>query len=115
MQPLSTYDLYLNIIVAVVMPLLIVANLTGRAARNPMNDYLWREHARFMWLSLFIIGLLSLWSIAQLAGHFGLITGGMVDILMPVIGIPFLIAAVAEIWMAIRLAVQYLRSRGSAA
>lgn len=115
MQPLGTYDLYLNIIVAVVMPLLIVANLSDRVTKNPVNAFLWGEHANFMRLSMVILGLLSLWSFVQLAGHFGLISGAMVETMMPVIGIPFMIAAVAEIWLAVRLLIQFLRGRRSAA
>lgn len=115
MQPLETYDLCLNIFVAVVMPLLIVANLTGRVRSDARNAYLWRDHANFMWLSMGIIGLLSLWSMIQLAGHFGLITGTAVEVALPVIGIPFLILAVAEIWLGVRMLVQYLRTRRSPA
>lgn len=115
MQPLGTYDLCLNLFVAVVMPLMIVANVTGRTRSNPRNAYLWREHPNFMWLSMGIIGLLSLWSMIQLAGHFNLISGEAVQMALPVIGIPFLILAFAEIWLGVRLLVQYLRTRGSAA
>lgn len=115
MQPLGTYELYLNIFVAVVMPLLIAANLTGRVRANPRNAYLWRDHPNFMWLSMGIIGLLSLWSMVQLAGHFGLIGGAAVELALPVIGVPFLILAVAEIWLGVRLLVQYLRTRRSPA
>lgn len=111
MQPLSTFDLYLNIFSAVVLPLLIVANLSGWVARNPANAFLWREHANFMRLSLVILGLLSLWSITQVAGHFGLISGAAVDVIVMVIGAPFLIAAVVEIWLGAKLLRQWLRCR----
>jgi hypothetical protein len=37
MQPLTTYDLVLNIFVVVIMPLLIVANLKNWGA-SPLND-----------------------------------------------------------------------------
>lgn len=115
MQPLGTYDLYLNLFVAVVMPLMILVNLTGRGAANPRNTYLWREHPNFMWLSMGIIGLLSIWSMIQLAGHFHLISGEAVQAVMVVIGVPFLVLAFVEIWLGARLLVQYLRTRGSAA
>lgn len=115
MQPLGTYELYLNMFVAVVMPIIIAANLTGRVRSNPRNAYLWRDHPNFMWLSMGIIGLLSLWSCVQLAGHFGLISGQAVAMALPVIGIPFLVLAIAEIWLGTRLLVQYLRRRRTAA
>jgi hypothetical protein len=115
MQPLGPFDLYLNIFAAVVLPLLIIANLTGRSRRNPRNAYLWQHHQNFMWLSMAIIGLLSIWSLVQLGGHFGLISSEGLAALMPVIGIPFLVLAVAEIAMGVRLALQYVRSRRPAA
>jgi hypothetical protein len=114
MQPLGTYDLYLNVFVAVVMPVIILANLMGWS-RNPMNDYLWREHAPFMWLSMAIIGLLAVWSWFQLAGHFGLVSAATVDTALVVIGVPFLIAAFVEIWLGVRLVLLWLRTRGNAA
>lgn len=114
MQPLGTYDLYLNIFVAVVMPVIILANLMGWS-RNPMNDYLWREHPRFMWLSMLIIGLLAVWSWIQLAVHFGIVPAAFGETALLVIGVPFLIAAVAEIWLATKLLIRWLRTRGSAA
>jgi hypothetical protein len=113
MQPLDTYDLYLNMFVGVVMPLIILANLMGWS-RNPMNDYLWREHPRFMWLSMIIIGLLALWAWVQLAVHFGIVPAELGDTAMLVIGVPFLIAAILYIGLAAKLLIRWLRTRGSA-
>jgi hypothetical protein len=115
MQPLDTYHLVLNIFVAVVMPLLILANVMGWGARTPVNDFLWRDHTNFMRISMVIIGLLALWSMVQLAAHFGLISAGVADVAMPVLGIPFLILAVVEIWLAFRALQDYLRIRRSQA
>ena len=111
MQPLSTFALYLNIFNAVVLPLLIAANLMGWVAQSPRNTALWREHANFMRLSLVILGFLSIYSMAQLAGHFGLISGPAVDVILMVIGVPFLVAAVAEIWLGVKILRQWLASR----
>lgn len=111
MQPLSTFDLYLNIFNAIVLPLLILANLSGWVARSPANAFLWREHANLMRLSMAILGLLSLWSIAQIAGHFGFISGPAVEVVVMVIGVPFLFAAVAEIWLGAKLVRQWVRWR----
>ena len=115
MQPLDTYHLVLNIFVAVVMPLLILANVMGWGARTPVNDFLWRDHTNFMRLSMVIIGLLALWSMVQLAAHFGLISMGMADVVMPILGVPFLILAVVEIWLAIRAFKDYRQMRRSQA
>ena len=94
MQPLDTYHLVLNIFVAVVMPLLILANVMGWGARTPVNDFLWRDHTNFMRISMVIIGLLALWSMVQLAAHFGLISTGTADVAMPVLGVPFLLSLI---------------------
>lgn len=102
MQPLTSYELYLNWFIAVVMPLLIIANLTRQVQETDRNAYLWRDHAGFMWTSLVVVALLALWSMARLANHYGLIAPATADLVLPVIGIPFLIAAVAEIWLVIR-------------
>src|SRR6185312_7663821 len=85
MQPLDTYHVVLNSFVAVVMPLLILANVMGWGARTPVNDFLWRDHTNFMRISLVILGLLALWSIVQLAAHFGLISFGVADVVMPIL------------------------------
>jgi hypothetical protein len=115
MQPLSDYNLVLNILVAIVMPLLILANLTNWGANSPMNTYLWREHPGLMKVSLVVIGLISLFSMVQLAVHYGLISEAAANIAMPVIGIPFLIAGIGEIWLVVKALRQYLRARKSQA
>ena len=115
MQPLTTYDLALNIFVAVVMPLLIVANLKGWSSNSPLNAYLWREHPNLMRVSLVILGLLALYSLVLLAGHFGLLPPAAVAYGLPLISIPFLIAAIAEIWLGVKAIVHYRRSGASQA
>ncbi|CAN1721289.1 conserved membrane protein of unknown function [Hyphomicrobium sp. 1Nfss2.1] len=111
MQPLGTYDLYLNFFVATAMPLIILANLRSSVRNSPRNAFLWRDHANFMRTSMVIIALLSLWSMVQLAGHYGLASPAFVDWAMPAIGIPFLVAALVEIWFAARFLRQCLRAR----
>ncbi len=114
MQPLGTVDLYLTIFAAVVLPLILVANLTGGVRSSPASAYLWRDHPTFMWLSMVILGVLSLFSLVQLAGHYGIVSGAVAETAMTVIGIPFLVLAIAEIWLGGRIAVQYLRNRRAA-
>jgi len=114
MQPLTTYDLVLNIFVVVIMPLLIVANLKSWGA-SPLNDYLWRENPNLMRVSLVILGLLTLFSLVQLAGYFGLVSTSVLDYVLPAIGIPFLVAAIVEIWLVLKAISQYMRARRSQA
>ena len=68
-----------------------------------------------MRVSLVILGLLTLYSLAQLAGYFGLISPSVLDYLLPAIGIPFLIAAIVEIWLVVKAISQYMRARRSQA
>jgi len=114
MQPLGTFDLCLNLAAAIGMPLIIIANLMPSVRNSARNAFLWREHTAFMCASMVVIGLLALWSMVRLAGHFGLMAPATAEWAVPVIGIPFLIAAVAEIWLALRLARRCLAARSGA-
>ena len=58
MQPLDTYNLVLNYVILIMMPLLIWANLRMNPNANPVSAYLWNEHPNFMRISLVVIGLL---------------------------------------------------------
>jgi len=111
MQPLDTYDLVINTLVVVMMPLIIWANLRQSGLKSPLNVYLWREHPNLMRVSLTIIGLLALYSASELLGYFGLISAAAVDKAAFLFGIPFLIAAVAMIWLAAAAALKVLRDR----
>jgi hypothetical protein len=115
MQPLSQYDLYLNFFVAVVMPILILTNLMNWGTKSPLNVYLWREHPNLMRVCLVMLGLLALNAFVTLAAHYGLLPGAAADYAIPMLGIPFLVASVAVIWLSGRAAVQYLRGRRSQA
>jgi hypothetical protein len=98
MHTLSTYDLVLNSIVVVVMPLIIWANLRRAGLQSPANIWLWRDHPNFMRSSILIIALLTAFAAMQLLGHFGLVSAAVVEIALPVIGVPFLAASLALIW-----------------
>jgi hypothetical protein len=111
MQPLSNYDLVLNFVIVVMMPLIILANLMNWGASNPVNSYLWREHRNFMRAAMAILTLLTIDAMITLAGHYGLVPAKVVDYAMPVLGIPFLIASVAVVWLGTKALLQYLRSR----
>jgi hypothetical protein len=115
MQPLSQYDLYLNLFVAVVMPILIVTNLMDWGTKSPLNVYLWREHPNLMRVSLVLLGLLALNAFVDLAAHYGLLPAAAADYATPLLGIPFLIASVAVIWLSVKAVLQYLRARRSQA
>ena len=113
MQPLGTFDLALNFFVVVVMPLLMWANLRGVASTSPMNQYLWREHPNFMRVSLVILGLLTVFSAITLLEHYGILSHAFASVAGIVIGIPFLVVAVVEIWLAIVVLRKYLAARAA--
>ena len=47
------------------------------------------------------------------AGHFGLVSPAVLDYALPAIGIPFLLAAIVEIWLVVKAISQYMRARRS--
>lgn len=108
MHPLSTYDVVLDFAIVVVMPLLIWVNLRGTAANS---QYLWRESPNFMRVSLLVIGLLTLFSAVGLLGYYGLVPPVVVEYAAPIIGIPFLVVALAEIWLGVGALRKFLRTR----
>jgi hypothetical protein len=111
MQPLDTYGLIVNFFVVIMMPLIIWGNLRKNARSTPFNDYLWTEHRTFMRVSMLVIGVLTLFSAVSLLGHYGVVSGEFVDVANLVIGIPFLVLAVVEIVLAVRVALKYMRDR----
>lgn len=112
MQPLGPFEVYLNIFAAVVFPLLIVRNLIDGES-SPRNSYLWRHEADLMRVSLIVIGILWVWTLARLAIHFQLLTSGAIQPVMLILAVSFAIAAVAEIWLGTGALVRYLRNRPS--
>jgi len=107
----SSLDLWLNVFCAVVFPLLILANLAGWGTTSPASTYLWREEPGLMRVSMVVIGILALWSMAQIALRFGLIGDTGLNAVMVALGVPFLVAAVGEIWLAARALLRYRRRR----
>lgn len=111
MQPLSDTQLALNIFAAVVLPLLVFANVSGWSGRTPFNVYLWRESPGFMWASMAVLVLLALDALVTLGVHFGILAPSTGEYWTPMFGIPFMIAAVAVIAFGIMALVRFLRSR----
>jgi len=111
MEPLSTFDLVMNFLVVIVMPLLILANLRNFGRKSPLKTYLWNEHPNFMRVSLVVIGLLMMFSVTGLLGYYGLVSPTFVEYAAPVLAILFLIVALAEIWLSIAVLRKYFRTR----
>ncbi len=117
MHTLDTYDLVLNFIAVVMMPIIIWANLRKVGSQNTMNARLWREHPNFMRACAVSIALLTAFSAVSLLGHFGLVPGQVVDIALAATGLLFLAVSVAMIWFgagAIRMMAREWRGGGKA-
>jgi hypothetical protein len=111
MQPLDTYNLVLNYIVLIMMPLILLANLFANRMATPFSAYLWTEHPNFMRISLVIIGLLTVYAAVTLLGHYGVLSGEAVDTANIAVGIPFLFLAVIELVLGARVVLKFLRDR----
>jgi hypothetical protein len=111
MHTLDTYNLAVNLVVVVMMPIVIWANLRDAGIKSPLNAYLWGEHPNLMRVSLLIIGLITFNSLLLLLGHFGLLSSAVLDIALPVVGIPFLMASVVMIWLAVKAVLKVIRDR----
>ena len=110
---LGTYDLVLNSIIVVMMPLIIWANLRTRGFQSPLNQYLWNEFPNLMRTSLIILALLTLYSVLELMRHFGLLSEDLAELVLPAVGLPFLVAAIAMIWLSVRAVLKVLRTRSA--
>ena len=110
---LTTFELVNNIIIVVMMPIIIWANLRLGAAQSPIQMYFWREHPNFVRASFVMLVLLVVYSATQLMGYFGLIAAATVDTMATGFGILFLVVSVAVIVLAIGMVWKFLRSRRS--
>jgi hypothetical protein len=109
MDTLDTYDLFLNLLVLVMMPLLIWANLKTYGIKGPIQGYLWREHASFMRVCLLILAMVTIFSAIALIGYFGLISDQTEETLAMAVGILFLVASLAMIALTVVTAVKIYR------
>jgi hypothetical protein len=109
MHTLDTYDLALNTLVVVMMPLIIVANLRMRGRGSLAHEWLWRETPNFMRMARVILGLLTLFSAVALLGNSGFVPEALQETLEIAIGVPFMAAAVAMIVLTVPAAVKIVR------
>jgi hypothetical protein len=110
MHTLDTYDLVLNGVVVVMMPLIIWANLRDMGLKSPIHALLWSGFPGLMRTSLVMLALITAYSATELLAHFGLISAGMAELAGPVFGVPFLVLSVAMIWLAAKAALKVLRA-----
>jgi hypothetical protein len=114
MQPHDTYDLVLNILVLVMMPPIIWANVSPRVKQAPVNAYLWRTHPNLMRVSLAFLGLLTAFSAMELLRYFGMLPAAAADMTGLVLGIPMLILSFVVLGLTVGASVKALRDRRSA-
>jgi hypothetical protein len=113
MHPLVISDVALNMLLVVMMPIIIWANLSKRVAQSPLNAYLWREHPILMWVSLVFLGMLVLYCAMELMGYFGIVAAATVEMAGLLIGIPMLMLSLTVIGLAVNAGLKALRSRRS--
>jgi hypothetical protein len=114
MQPHDTYDLVVNILVLVMMPLIIWANLSARVRQAPLNAYLWRMHPNLMRISLAFLGLLTTFSAIQLLDYFGILPAAATEMTGLVLGIPMLVLSFVVLGLTVGAARKALRDRRGA-
>jgi len=98
---LDTHDLLINVLVLIMMPLLIWANLRDYGLKGPIQGYLWREHPYFMRVCLLILGMITLFSAITLARYYGLVSDEFAETLSMLVGIPFMVASLAIVVLAV--------------
>jgi len=113
MQPHDIYDLVINILVLVMMPLIIWANVSPRVTQAPLNAYLWHTHPNLMRVSLAFLGLLTAFSAMELVIYFGLLPAAAADVTGIVLGIPMLVLSFVVIGLSVGAARKALRDRCS--
>jgi len=98
MEPsMSDSQLFYSILSVVILTAIILINLRERnAPSNPISAKVWTEHRSLMNFSMVFLGLLVLFSISDLAIHFGVLPASARDTLLPVLGIP---TAILSIWV----------------
>jgi hypothetical protein len=106
---LDTYDLVINVLVLVIMPILIWANLRTYGLKGPIQAYLWREFPNFMRVCLLILGMLTLFSAITLARYYGLISDELGETLSMVVGILFMVASLAMVALTVAASLKLYR------
>lgn len=98
-MPTIDYDLIMNVIAVVMMPLIIWANLKNSGIKSPLHAYLWREHPNFMRVALVILAFVTLFAAVSLLADFGIISPAAKETGAMIVGIPFMVAAVVMMWL----------------
>ena len=97
----STFDLWVAIGVAVVMPLIIAVNLNRQVG---VMAYVWREAPGLARAGLVFLALTWLTAIQSLLTHYGLLSAESDDTLSILLGIPmFALSMIILIWGTILL------------
>jgi hypothetical protein len=92
-------DFFINIFAAVMMPVIIWANLRNSGIKSPLNAYLWREHPNFMRVALVVLAFVSVFAAVSLLADFGIISSATEETGAMIVGVPFLVVAVVMLWL----------------
>jgi hypothetical protein len=107
----STFDLWVAIAVAVMMPLIIAVNYYSR--QGGAMGYLWREAPGLARVGLVFLALTWLAAIQSLLTYYGLLSAENDNTLSIMLGIPiFVLSMVILIWGTVLL-MRFLKGRAS--
>ena len=107
MQSLATFDLIMNFLILVMMPLIILGNLT---LKGPAQTYMWREHPHLMSAALVFLGLLVVFAGSEVLGHFGFVSAETVEMAAIVVGLPVLALSLGILYFGSLAALRALRA-----
>ncbi|MCB1521056.1 MAG: hypothetical protein KDJ37_10850 [Hyphomicrobiaceae bacterium] len=89
-------DLVVAWFCAIILPIIVVANLIDRRApKTPFAAYAWAHHPRLMVASMVFLAILAANSALDLAVHYGLVGHDSAQQAIPFIGLPMLVLALA--------------------
>jgi hypothetical protein len=109
---LNPFDLTVAILVVVMMPMIIWVNYSKRD--GGLQGYLWRESPVLMWTSLAFLSVIFLFSVVQLATHYGFFAPEAEAMLSIALGIPMLVMSLAILALGGGMIVKYLQARPGA-
>lgn len=109
---LSTFDLVMTSFSAVVLPVIVYLNIRQREnPSTPFAAHMWRNEPRATIAGLVFLSILALFSMLDLAVHFGIVAPAASEIAGRVLAIPAALLALYIMVFAIRAVYLAVRSR----
>ncbi len=110
--PLDSFDLATKLFSAVVLPLIVYLNIRQRSnPSTPFAAYLWKHEETLTVVALVFLSVLAAFSMLDLAVHFGIVSAAFSEPMLPVVGIPMAVLAIAVLVLAARAGYRVWRAR----